>query len=129
MVLSAGHCGLPRTLRACPQANHPLLYGCRHRSGFALARDELGTLNVFVPGIGSTEDFDSGATLTIGPSAGDPDPLTGRPVADVGSVHRHIAGLSVHLDGALALIDERHDQISFLSAPQHARVPSPVEQD
>src|SRR5262249_22143063 len=101
----------------------------RHRSGLALPRDELGTLNVFVPGIGSTEDFDIGATLTIGPSASDADSLARRPVADVGSVQRHIAGLSVHLHGALALIDERHDQISFLSAPQHAGVPSPVEQN
>src|SRR5262249_5049371 len=46
-----------------------------------------------------------------------------------GPVLRHIAGLTVHLHGALALIFERRDQIVFLIAPQHARIPGPVEQD
>src|SRR6185369_8021674 len=68
-----------------------------------------------------------GATLAIGPSAGNLDPLTRHLVADAPSVFRRIAGLSVHLDGALALIFERHEQIVFLTAPQHARVPGPVE--
>src|SRR4029434_2607879 len=56
---------LARALRARQQANHPLLDGCRHRSGFALARDEFGTGNVFVPGVRSTEHFDTGATLAV----------------------------------------------------------------
>src|SRR5215475_8817885 len=70
-----------------------------------------------------------GVALAVGPSAGDLDPLTRRLVADAGSILRHIAGLPVHLHGALALIFERHDQIAFLTAPQHARVPGPVEED
>src|SRR5439155_24518498 len=98
-------------------------------SGFAFARDEFGAGNVFVPGIRSAQDFDIGATLAIGASAGDLDPLARRPVADAGSVLRHIAGLSVHLHGALARIFERHEYVVFLTAPQHARVPGPVEQD
>src|SRR6185436_566712 len=77
----------------------------------------------------STEDFDVGATLAIGPGAGDLDPLTRGLVVDAGSILRHIAGLSVHLHGALTLIFERHEQIVFLTAPQHARVPAPIEDD
>src|SRR5205823_5427393 len=77
----------------------------------------------------STEDFDIGATLAVGPSSGDLYPFTRRLVADAGSILRHIAGLPIHLHGALALIFERHDQIVFLTASQHAHVPSPVEQD
>ena len=50
-------------------------------------------------------------------------------IADVASVHRHVAGLPAHLHRALALIVERHEHIVFLTAPQHAHVPGPVEQD
>src|SRR5205814_10342247 len=91
--------------------------------------DQFGAGNIFVPGIRSTENFDTGATLAIGPSAGDLYPFTRRLVADAGSILRHIAGLPVHLHGALALIFERHEQISLLAAPQHSRVPGPVEED
>src|SRR5439155_15356748 len=76
-----------------------------------------------------TEDFHIGATLAVGPSAGDLDSLTRRLVADAGSIFRHIAGLPVHLHSALALIFERHDQILFQVAPKHAHVPGPVEKD
>src|SRR6185369_18074864 len=31
--------------------------------------------------------------------------------------------------GALALIFERHEQIHFVGAPQHSRIPGPVEKD
>src|SRR6185369_17921794 len=77
----------------------------------------------------ATEDFDRGTTLPVGPHAGDPDPLTRRLIADIASVHRHIAGLPAHLHRALALIVERHEQVVFLTAPQHARIPAPVEHD
>src|SRR5207244_5981145 len=100
----------------------PLLYRCRHRSGFAFARDEFGAGNIFVPGVRPTEDFDIGATLAVGPSASDLDPFTRRLVADTGSILRHIAGLPVHLHGALALIFERHEQIQLVGAPEHSRV-------
>src|SRR6185436_17657894 len=106
-----------------------LFDGCRHRSGFALARNELGTLNVFVPGVRAADNFDRVATLAVGPSAGDPDSLTGHPIADVASVHRHVARLSIHLHGSLALIVERHEDVVFLTAPQHAHVPAPAEKD
>ena len=69
------------------------------------------------------------ADLPARPSAGDLDPLTRLLVGDAGSVLRHIAGLSVHLHGALALIFEGHEHVVFLIAPQHAHVPAPVEQD
>src|SRR2546421_743550 len=32
-------------------------------------------------------------------------------------------------NGALALVFERHDQIVFLAASEHARIPGPVEKD
>src|SRR5262249_36510589 len=123
------HRALERTLRTCPQANHPFLDSRGHRRRLAFTGDEFGARNVFVPGIRSTEDFDIGATLAIGPSAGDLDPLTRRLVADAGSILRHIARLPVHLHGALALIFERHDQILFQVASEHTHIPAPVEED
>src|SRR5439155_14148872 len=69
------------------------------------------------------------ARLAIGPSARVLNPLAGCLVADAGSILRYIAGLSVHLNGALALIFERHYQIVFLTASEHAHIPGPVEKD
>src|ERR1700722_13646128 len=69
------HRALERTLRTCPQANHPFLYSGGHRRRLAFTGDELDTRNVFVPGIRSTEDFDIGARLPIGPSARVLNPL------------------------------------------------------
>src|SRR5262249_4218108 len=77
----------------------------------------------------STEDFDIGATLSVGPSPCDLDPLTRRLVADAGPILRRITGLPIYLHSALALIFERHDQIVFFTTPQHAHVPAPVEHD
>src|SRR4029450_2560148 len=71
--------------------------------------------------------FDSGATLAVGPRAGDLDSLPRYLVADAPSILRGIAGLSVHLDGAFAQVFERHEHIVFFTAPQHARIPGPVE--
>src|SRR5207247_683416 len=34
-----------------------------------------------------------------------------------------------HLNRALALVFERHDQIVFLTASEHAHIPRPVKQD
>src|SRR5579872_6481413 len=100
-------------------------------AGFCLAftGDEFGAGNVFVPGIRSTEDLDIGARLAIGPGAGVLNPLPGSLVADAGSILRDIAGLSVHLKSALALVFERHDQVSLLAAAEHAHIPGPVEKD
>src|SRR4029077_9145201 len=97
-----------------PQANHSRPGGSRHWRRFPFSLYQLRTRDVFIPRVRATEHFDVGATLAIGPGAGDLNPLTRRLVADAGSVLRHVAGLSVHLNGALPLIFERGDQIEFL---------------
>src|SRR5687767_10604576 len=121
--------GLERALRTRPEANHPLLGGCRHRSRFTFSLDELRTGSVFVPGVRSTEDFDVGIRLSIGPRACDLSPLTRNLVVGADAIGRQLAGLPVHLHSARSLIFERCDQIDFRFAAQHAQMPAPVKEN
>src|SRR6185295_14630723 len=88
----------------------------------------LGAGNVFIPRVRAADDFDVVAALSIGPGTGDLDPLTRLLIGDAGAVLRQVAGLSVHLHRALARIFQRHQDVVFLIAAQHAGVPAPVEE-
>jgi hypothetical protein len=81
-----------------------------------------------VAGVRATAHFDVVTALAIGPGAGDLNPLARHVVVDAGAVLRHVAGLSVHLHRALALIFERVHQVDFRLAAQHAHMPAPVEE-
>jgi hypothetical protein len=63
------------------------------------------------------DNLDARIGLSIGLGAGVLNPLTRRLVAGAHTIFGECAALSVHLDGAFALIFKRGDQFVLIDAP------------
>ncbi len=120
---------LRRALRARPQSDQPLLHRRRHRRRFTLTGNDFGARDVFVPRVLAAHDLDVRVRLSVRASARVLNALAGRLIVDAGAILRQRAGLAVDLDAAaVRLILERDHQLVLVDAPQHARVPGPVEE-
>src|SRR5439155_22480357 len=118
-ILTAGCGSLGCTLRTAPQSDQPLVedgtIGCRR----ATPGDQAGSHDSLVPRERSAYNLDCFARLAVRKSARVLHAHPGNLVVDAGSIIRHLAWLSLHLDGAGSLKVERDDGVDFLDAAEH----------